>query len=621
MKTNRMKIAVALAPALILGVFLILAAVAAEAAFAPVTDIIDVPDEAIVGAPLKLTGTVVPADAGNNGVIWSVKDAGATGAVITGNALSAAEAGMVTVTATVKDNWAAVATGWQHTAAIKTDGSLWTWGWNEYGQLGNGTNTERRAPVRVGTENDWAKIAQGSASNHTIAIKTDGSLWAWGRNNYGQLGVSSSTNRSTPVRVGTENDWAAAAAGGYHTAAIKTDGSLWTWGDNSLCQLGDGTDTNRYTPMRTGTENDWMAVAAGYSHTVAIKTDGSLWAWGVNQYGELGNGANISSNTPIRVGNENDWAAAAAGWGFTIAIKTDKSLWTWGFNIYGQLGDGTTTNRSAPIRVGTTNDWAATVAGVNHAIAIKTDGSLRAWGYNSYEQLGVGANSNQNTPASVGTANDWTAGAAGWQHTVTIKKDGSLWAWGNNVYGQLGVGANLRSAPVRVGTDNDWGSYRIFSKDFNIAVNEAPSYNISLNPASDKNFGSATQGYGEQEPHSVTVNNVGNQITGELRIDLSGANASSFTLSKTTIPGISANGSDSFTMTPNTGLAAGIYEATVTVSGSADITPQSFNVSFTVNSSGSGWCNAGYGYSVFILSLFFVIAKNLLSRNKLRIII
>ncbi|MCL1874836.1 MAG: InlB B-repeat-containing protein [Synergistaceae bacterium] len=450
-----------------------------EALFVPVTDIIDVPDEAEANKPLILTGTVVPGNATNKDIIWSVKDAGTTGAAISGDTLNTVSAGTAVATAAVRNGLKdksikAVAAGYYHNIVQRTDGSLWAWGYNNYSQLGDGTTISRNAPIRMGLANDWAAVATGEL--HTIALKTDGSLWAWGRNNFGQLGDGTTTDKSDPIRVVGANDWAAVAAGWYHAVALKTDGSLWAWGYNNYGQLGDGTNTQRNEPIRVGLANDWAAVATSRFHTVALKTDGSLWAWGRNNFGQLGDGTTTNRNAPIRVGTANDWAAVAAGYQHTVALKTDGSLWAWGSNSNGQLGDGTTTNRNEPIRAGTANDWAAVAAGAMHSIALKTDGSLWAWGWNNYGQLGNGTNISSNTPQRAGTANDWAAVSACGYHIIALKTDGSLWAWGRNDLSQLGDGTTThRNEPIRVGTANDWGGagYRDFTKDFIITVSAA----------------------------------------------------------------------------------------------------------------------------------------------------
>ncbi|MDR0490310.1 MAG: hypothetical protein LBH28_03560, partial [Oscillospiraceae bacterium] len=242
-----------------------------------------------------------------------------------------------------------VSAGYYHTAVITTDGSLWAWGNNVYGQLGDGTTTDRSVPTRIGTSNDWIAVSAGFW--HTVAVKTDGSLWTWGRNFYAQLGDGTRTDCSVPARIGMSNDWTAVYAGGNHTIATKTDGSHWAWGYNGVGQLGDGTTIRRSVPTRIGVDNDWTAVSAGNNHTSAIKTNGSLWAWGSNNVGELGDGTTIRRNVPTQIGTGNDWATVSVGGGHTVAIKTNGSLWAWGLNDYGQLGDGTDTNRLEPVLI------------------------------------------------------------------------------------------------------------------------------------------------------------------------------------------------------------------------------------------------------------------------------
>ena len=327
-----------------------------------------------------------------------------------------------------------------HIAAIKSNGSLWTWGRNNYGQLGVGDTTDRNIPTRIGSETNWKQISAGDY--HTVAIKSDGSLWAWGFNRYGEIGDGSKITRTSPVRIGIDADWKRIAAGGGHTVAIKNDGSLWLWGD--WCgSLGETVTT---IPTRIGADTDWEQIAAGVVHTIAIKRDGSLWAWGRNDYGDLGDGKYDDLTIPTRIGTDTDWKQAqlAAGRNNTIAIKSDGSLWAWGFNENGQLGDGSTNTLIVPTRIGSDTNWGQIAISGTHSVAIKSDGSLWTWGSNDEGELGKGDYDERHNPTKIGTDTDWAQIAAGSSrdgHSIAIKSDGSFWTWGWNYYGQLGNGA------------------------------------------------------------------------------------------------------------------------------------------------------------------------------------
>jgi len=236
--------------------------------------------------------------------------------------------------------------GYYFTAAIKSDGTLWTWGRNTYGQLGLGDITNRLAPVQVGSDANWASVAAGD--NHTVALKTDGSLWAWGYNGSGQLGDGTTTSRLSPVQIGSAADWVKVSAGNNHTMATKADGTLFAWGSNSNGQLGLSDTTDRHAPVQVGTDTDWGRADAGTTQTVAVKTDGTLWAWGYNSNGQLGDGTSTDSLSPIQIGTDTDWVCADSGYYHTIGLKADNSLYTWGKNNNGQLGDGTTIDKWLP---------------------------------------------------------------------------------------------------------------------------------------------------------------------------------------------------------------------------------------------------------------------------------
>jgi alpha-tubulin suppressor-like RCC1 family protein len=421
-------------------------------------------------------------------------------------------------------NWASVscAQGFAlglHTAAVKTNGQLYSWGANDEGQLGQGDTTDRLTPDRVGTATDWSQVACGAW--HTIATRDDGTLWAWGGNGWGQAGPSSvGSHLLSPRQIGSSTAWAAVACGWYHDLAVKTDGTvyafgsnfygqvglgfpnyrnapsqvgtaagwttvstssrhaagihagtLWTWGDNGLGQLGLGASGpgSAPSPVQVGTGSDWKAVAAAMMHTLAVKTDGTLWAWGDNDHGQLGIGAGYGETSPVQVTTETDWSAVACAAYHSAALKDDGTLWMWGDNTTGELGRGDTTARTVPEQVGSAQYDAVSCADFDHApggstLAVRSDGTLWAWGDNQWGQLGLGDRNQRTSPVQVGTASDWASVSAGSDttgiHVLALKTDGTLWAWGMN-NGQLGIGPGAfedQLVPVQVGTATDWAA-------------------------------------------------------------------------------------------------------------------------------------------------------------------
>jgi alpha-tubulin suppressor-like RCC1 family protein len=222
-------------------------------------------------------------------------------------------------------NWSSVSGGDLFSAAIKTDGTLWTWGSNLRGQLGLNIaySNNINSPTQVGSLTNWKIVSCNTTS--AAAVKTDGTLWSWGNNNQGQLGlnINPTIYRSSPVQVGALTTWSNIVCGALHTMAIKTDGTLWSWGYNASGQLGINAVTNRSSPVQVGAMTNWRGVAAGQAATLATKVDGTLWSWGSNGYGELGQNITYSSSTisPVQIGSGTYWTSPQFGWYSALAFQ------------------------------------------------------------------------------------------------------------------------------------------------------------------------------------------------------------------------------------------------------------------------------------------------------------
>lgn len=347
--------------------------------------------------------------------------------------------------------WNKIAPSYCHNLAIYNDGTLWAWGCNYAGTLGDGTLIDKSIPTQIGTDTNWSSIAVGYG--HSVALKTDGTIWAWGNNHFGQLGNGTNTDSFVPIQIGTATDWIFIEAGEYQTVAIKSNGTMWAWGYNQVHgMLGDGTYVDRYVPTQVGVDSDWNSVSFGRSHAVALKNNGTMWSWGSNAQGALGDGTTVNNrNYPSQIGIGFSWQKISTGFLHSMAIRTDGTLWTWGFNDSGQLGDGTIINKNLPTQVGTDNSWNEVSAGQKHCLALKSDKSFWVWGNNLQGQLGLGNTSDVHIPVRLGTLNDWDSIYAGYGHSFSIKTDSNLWAWGFNADYQLGDGTtNNSSTPIKI---------------------------------------------------------------------------------------------------------------------------------------------------------------------------
>jgi alpha-tubulin suppressor-like RCC1 family protein len=333
---------------------------------------------------------------------------------------------------TSSTNWKQVVRGGPYSAAIKTDGTLWCWGNNLNGQVADNTNVNRSTPRQEITSNtNWKQIAGGQS--HTAAIKTDGTLWCWGQNIAGEIGdntAGSTIGRSTPRQeITSSTNWKQVACGTNYTAAIKTDGTLWCWGINSSGQIGDNTIIARSTPRQELTSStNWKQVSCGYTHAAAIKTNGTLWCWGSNGNGQIGDntfGATGRSTPRQEITSSTNWKQVSAGANNTTAIKTNGTLWCWGQNDLGQIGDNTVGNsRSTPVQEWTSSTNWKQVSASDHTAAIKTDGTLWCWGNNSSGQLGDFTLFNRSTPRQeITSSTNWkqVSLGAGGINTAAIK--------------------------------------------------------------------------------------------------------------------------------------------------------------------------------------------------------
>lgn len=307
-----------------------------------------------------------------NGTLWSwgYQSAGArTGMLGLGNATNYSSPKQIGALAT----WATVGGGRYHGAAIKTDGTLWTWGYGTDAALGLGNVTSYSSPKQVGALTDWSIVNCGS--NINAAIKINGTLWVWGNGNSGALGLGDTSARSSPVQLGA-NLWTKAIAGSRHMAAIRSDGTLWTWGYNNSGQLGDGTNVAKSSPVQVGALTDWIDIGISQYAVFGIRSNGTLWSWGANTSGQLGFGGYSTVSSPRQVGALTNWASMMIGMDngsqSVWAIKTDRTLWAWGENSSGRLGIGNGINPSSPVQVGALTLWQVIGGGRLSGFAIRT---------------------------------------------------------------------------------------------------------------------------------------------------------------------------------------------------------------------------------------------------------
>ena len=354
-----------------------------------------------------------------------------------------------------------VAGGTTHTLVVRTtDSTVWAWGVNSDGQLGDNTTTQRKTAIQTSGLSGVVAVAAGA--KHSLALTSAGVLWAWGDNYYGQIGNANNTDQRLPVQVLT--GVSQVGAGDYHTIALKSDGSLWIWGANNEGQLGDGGTTNRNTPYQVTGLGLVNAIVGGGNHTLAIlAAGGSLKAWGKNTNGQLGDGSTYARATsPVSVAAVLNATSPAGGYAFSLARLFDGTLYAWGYNSNGQLGFGDTTQRSTPALLSTPTSVVAIATGGSHVLALLSDGSLVAWGHNTYGSVGDGSDTQRTSPVAVTGLSSLVAVGAGQYHSVAVTSAGAVWAWGRNNSAQLG--RRHHGGPARAGPDRG-GRLQLESRD------------------------------------------------------------------------------------------------------------------------------------------------------------
>lgn len=353
-----------------------------------------------------------------------------------------------------------ITAGANHSCGLDASGAAYCWGYNDRGQLGDGTTTSRSEPVAVDMTGVPAFAMIRAGGSHTVALTVDGQAYAWGSGSFGQLGNGTSSTSARPVAVTMPDGvtFTTIDAGSDHSVAVASTGDAYGWGYNVYGMIGNGLTSNRNVPVVAYMPADveFTAISAGQSHTVALSSTGAAYAWGSNAMGQLGAPVELRAERPTAV-------TMPAGATFTsievgsyhnVALDADGAAYAWGGNGDGQLGDGSYTSRDAPVPVTMNGEtFRAVSAGGSHTAALTTSGEARAWGWNGDGQLGDGSGSSSTVPTAVAApaATTFSAISAGSGHTLALTDAGTAYGWGYNPFGQVGDGSTTSQiTPVAV---------------------------------------------------------------------------------------------------------------------------------------------------------------------------
>jgi alpha-tubulin suppressor-like RCC1 family protein len=390
---------------------------------------------------------------------WGTNGSGQLG---TGDTASTWEPAAVTGGLT----WSAVSTGYVDTCAIRaSDATLWCWGDNGHGQVGNGTtgaSVTSPTPVTTSGTSTWASVTLGE--NFACGLKTDHTLWCWGLGAFGQLGVGDAAGRTVPTQVGAAS-WAAVSAGRYGACGIATsDSSLWCWGNGASGQLGNGDTADQVVPVPVSGGGTWTAVVKGQGSVCARRTDATVWCWGDNGQGELGDGTTTERHTPVQEATgSTTWTTLTAMEHGFCATRVGGQLSCWGRNAEGELGDGTTTERTSPVSSGTATDWSVLSGGAQALCGVRSDQAIWCQGSAAFGQLGqhYGISVGSPTPLQPPSAR-WLTGSVGYSEGCGVRADRTLWCWGFNAFGQTGSGTTAeQDQPVQAGVATTWSSVSV----------------------------------------------------------------------------------------------------------------------------------------------------------------
>lgn len=331
---------------------------------------------------------------------------------------------------------AEIAAGSGFTTALKSDGTVWAWGANDAGQLGDGTKVDRAVPGLVAGLRGIIAISTGR--DHSLALKADGTVWSWGSNFYGALGDATTINRATPVQVRALGGVTALSgiarvyAGVSASIAFGTDGGLWVWGKNSSGEYGDGGGTSRFTAIRADSLPRGMTAVALGGHGLGLATDGSVWSWGSNLRGELCRQTEeIARARPVVVPELGEVSSIDVSDHHSLVLKRDGTVWACGKGQEGQLGDAKRKTSAAPVQALGISKVVVVSAGSFYSLALDRDGTVWSWGANAGGQLGDGSLIDRSVPARISDLPPIGMIAAGASHGVALAMNGTVWTWGS----------------------------------------------------------------------------------------------------------------------------------------------------------------------------------------------